>query len=221
MPDMINEEEYQSEFPSKKGSKTTDSIREEALKNALDIRKFEIDLYWKRAGYFWAFIAVAFTGYFAILIEGEKHFPEIKGDLLLVASGIGLFMSLCWFCVNKGSKYWQENWEKHVDWLEDDVMGPLYKRVLAYRHGKAGRFWPTKPYPFSVSKINQLLSFAICLVWLFLYGTHFIKIIKSGLTCHALMITGFLAVLIFVLFTCCKTGCYKESDIDKDIMHKR
>jgi hypothetical protein len=77
--------------------------------------------------------------------------------------------------VGKGSKYWQENWEKHVDWLEDDVMGPLYKRVLAYKYGKAGRLLPTKPYPFSVSKINQLLSFAICLVWAFLYGNLFLK----------------------------------------------
>ena len=32
---------------------------ETALEHALDIRKFEIELYWKRAAYVWAFIAAA------------------------------------------------------------------------------------------------------------------------------------------------------------------
>ena len=35
----------------------------EALRFALEIRKFEIELYWKRGTYFWAFIAVAFAAY--------------------------------------------------------------------------------------------------------------------------------------------------------------
>jgi len=39
---------------------------EKALQLAHDIRKFEIDLYWKRATYFWTFIAATFAGYFAI-----------------------------------------------------------------------------------------------------------------------------------------------------------
>ncbi len=34
-----------------------------ALELALEIRKFEIELYWKRATYFWAFITIALAGY--------------------------------------------------------------------------------------------------------------------------------------------------------------
>jgi hypothetical protein len=41
-----------------------DDRQKAALALAHDIRKFEIDLYWKRATYFWAFIAVAFAGFF-------------------------------------------------------------------------------------------------------------------------------------------------------------
>ena len=37
---------------------------------ALDIRKFEIDLYWKRAAYFWTFIAAAFGAYFLMFNAG-------------------------------------------------------------------------------------------------------------------------------------------------------
>lgn len=35
----------------------------EAFKLAVDTRKFEIELYWKRATYFCAFIAMTFAGY--------------------------------------------------------------------------------------------------------------------------------------------------------------
>lgn len=34
-----------------------------ALATALDIRKYEIDLYWRRAAYFWTFIAAAFVAF--------------------------------------------------------------------------------------------------------------------------------------------------------------
>jgi hypothetical protein len=37
-----------------------------ALDAAIKTRNFEIELYWKRAAYFWTLIAVAFAGYFAI-----------------------------------------------------------------------------------------------------------------------------------------------------------
>ena len=36
---------------------------ENAFKTALDTRKFEIELYWKRTTYFWAFIAFFFSMY--------------------------------------------------------------------------------------------------------------------------------------------------------------
>ena len=34
---------------------------EKALEYALETRKFEIELYWERAKYFWAFIAASFA----------------------------------------------------------------------------------------------------------------------------------------------------------------
>jgi tRNA A-37 threonylcarbamoyl transferase component Bud32 len=56
MREQGERERYLADFPM-------GEVRKEALKQALDIRKFEIDLYWKRATYFWAFIAVSFAGY--------------------------------------------------------------------------------------------------------------------------------------------------------------
>src|ERR1700733_6777272 len=78
-----------------------------ALDLALDIRKFEIGLYWQRAAYFWTLIAAAFAGYFAIL-NGDKR-PE-RDDLAFVVNCIGLVFTWAWYLVNRGSKFWQENW---------------------------------------------------------------------------------------------------------------
>jgi hypothetical protein len=80
-----------------------------ALELALDIRKFEIGLYWQRAAYFWALIAAAFAGYFAILSADKLTDKEY---LAYIVSCIGLIFTWAWFLVNRGSKYWQENWGK-------------------------------------------------------------------------------------------------------------
>lgn len=159
----MTEEEYRKEF----GIDPYDREKlEAALEHALDIRKFEIDMYWKRATYFWALIAVAFAGYFAVL--AADHIPEKKFMAYTIAC-IGLLFTFAWFQVNRGSKYWQENWENHVDMLEDKVTGPLYKTVLS-RPGNDGLFEAriTGPATISASKTNQLVSLFVFFVWLVL-----------------------------------------------------
>jgi len=58
--------------------------------------------------------------------------------------------------VNKGSKFWQQNWEAHIDILEKEISGPLYK-TLNYRN--------SKPI-YSVSKINEKVSMFFIFAWL-------------------------------------------------------
>ena len=139
------------------------NIQKEALKHALDIRKFEIDLYWRRATYFWSLIVASFAGYFALQnVEISKRDPSS----IFIISCIGLLLSLGWYLVNKGSKYWQENWERHLDALEDEIIGPLHRTVIPSK--KMGWLYPHYGYPFSVSRVNQVISFIITIVWLFL-----------------------------------------------------
>lgn len=145
-----------------------ESIRKEALSHALDIRKFEIELYWKRAAYFWTFIGATFAGFIAVKASTSAN----EQDLSVMLSCLGLVFSFGWFCVNRGSKHWQENWEKHVDMLEDKVTGPLYKVVLTRRPPsnwkERGIHLITGPSPLSVSKINQIISIYVTVLWLFL-----------------------------------------------------
>jgi hypothetical protein len=133
------------------------SLNHEKAKEAFDrawtTRNFEIDLYWKRATYFWAIIASTFVGYFA-LVTSESYvnpdgFNHVEVYLLIC---IGFIFSTAWFLINKGSKTWQKNWEVHIDLLEDNFTGPLYKTINATR-------------TFSVSKINEIVSFGLILIW--------------------------------------------------------
>ena len=74
--------------------------------------------------------------------------------------------------MNRGSKHWQENWENHVDMLEDEMVGPLYKTVLtrpdAASVGEYVTGVITGPSPLSVSKINQIISLYVTALWVFL-----------------------------------------------------
>lgn len=165
---LMYEEEYNSKFETNKlkDEIKVDQITKEALEKALDIRKFEIDLYWKRATYFWGFLIVIFAGYFAVL--GAKledlSYREKLFSLLLI-SCLGFIFSYCWFLVNKGSKYWQNNWERHVDMLENKIMGPLYKTVIQEENKKGLISYITSAGEYSVSKVNQTLSFFLVIVW--------------------------------------------------------
>jgi hypothetical protein len=177
-------------------TKTTENTRiKNAIENALDIRKFEIDLYWKRANYFWLYNVSAFTAYFYVISNNTIEKKDVS-ILTLLITGIGVFLSLCWVFINIASKYYQENWEKHVDLLEDDYMGPLYKRTLEYE--KTRFEIPT----YSVSKINLLLSIGIVATW-FLLWTHII--FKIFVCCrfsniYADIIFGITLVLLGLLF---------------------
>lgn len=147
--------------------------RRKALEIALDTRKFEIDLYWKRATYFWAFIAASFAGYFALLSSDQiDHFR----GLTIVISIIGFFFSLGWYFANRGSKFWQENWEEHVSNLIEEDQVSIFNIVTTPTE-KFRKL--TGNYPFSVSKINQVLSLIVTIVWIVLlfgsviYTLHF------------------------------------------------
>lgn len=158
----INEDRYRASFAepdgSKKPEKEADSRAGRALAFALDIRKFEIELYWKRATYFWGFIAAAFAAYALTYKSGTAHEPWLS----LLFSCLGIVFSWAWFLANRGSKFWQQNWERHVDLLEDMTLGPLYKTVATSPDVDTGLFSAGR---YSVTKLNQLLSFFVTLVW--------------------------------------------------------
>jgi len=76
----------------------------ERARAVLDGRRLEIELFWRRALFFWGFIAAAFIA----LANSYGVHPR----LALAVSCFGVVCSYCWVKANRGSKYWHEAWEQ-------------------------------------------------------------------------------------------------------------
>jgi hypothetical protein len=174
----LTQAEYQAAFGM--SDEKLQPRQKEALAHALEIRRFEIELYWKRATYFWTFIAAAFAAYG--IIQSNSDLTQ-KRHLSVLVSVLGFVFSFAWQAVNRGSKKWQENWENHVALLEDEVIGPLYKTIIT-RPSPEGlpqriKHYLTGPSSYSVSKINQIISLFVLGVWLLLAVNSLLPISRS------------------------------------------
>jgi hypothetical protein len=138
-------------------SKATPELQKMILEYAADVRKFEIDLFWRRSLFFWGFISVAFVAYGVLLKQTDKEFA-------LAVSCFGLICSVAWTLQNRGSKYWQEAWEQKVETVEKEVLGAaLFSNWEPVK--KKGPWGAAK---FSVSKLAIALSDFTVFIWLVL-----------------------------------------------------
>jgi|GEM_PF-676302 len=208
-------------------AKGTESDRRyEAYRKAHEIRQFEIGLFWQRATYYWAFILAAFTAHFALLgllFSGEKDFsipelynlPGLSLFALSITSFFCYFFSLCWVLMNKGSKFWQNNWEGHIDELEQEFSGDLYKTILNTKNNNDFNILPFVPnaYDYSVSKITMLtsivlmvMSFLMLSFYLTIFGVRILRIDIDFKHCEpfnlAIGIIIFLMILTISFFFC-------------------
>lgn len=147
--DVVSEHQTASE----KGCK---SQLLEAYEKAHDVRKFEIDLYWKRALYFWGFEA-AFLVAFGQFLTTDDYEKQLVPLLLL--SLFSFVYTVLWCFALQGMKRWQENWEIHIDFLEKNISGCLYKTVLYKKNIQFGFY--------SVSRINEMVAVLLAVMWLF------------------------------------------------------
>lgn len=169
MKEIKNQTEYDKNLPLDEFH-----IEKYRLDVVLDIRKFEIELYWKRATYFWTFIAAAFAGYgFSLTyLRNIDNSNILKFRFLLCC--LGFIFSFGWLMANKGSKFWHVNWENHLNMLENRTIGPVHKTNV--NKTSYSNLWnPTKAYACSVSKINHILSLFISIIWLSLISNFFFE----------------------------------------------
>lgn len=203
----LSKEQYYERFGLKlKGSElivVNRSLLTYAYTKAWENRNFEIDKFWIRAAYFWGFIVLIFGGYITVLTNRNAHeIITMHLDLYLLL--LGLLFSIAWYLVIKGSKSWQENWEKHIDFLEDYISGPLYKTI----YYKGRRY-------YSVSKLNEIMAMAVIVVWLILLLQILIKRYSIDINDRTdwiptIAIFGTLICIIVMLFGYCG-GQYKSN----------
>lgn len=199
---ITTKSDYLSLFPDDKES-SLERKRALALKEAQDIRKFEINLYWKRTGFFWAFITVIYATLFNVLckyIECSATY-SVFIPVISALAGLGFFFSLAWHMVNKGSKFWQKNWETHVCLLERSEIGPLYDVYLNPRGSICEKLCPIKPFDFSVTKVNMWASALMSIISL-IAGVGLVIWLcqKSNCIWFSILPAGIIALLAILVF---------------------
>lgn len=131
---------------------------QEEITKAFDIahenRKLEIQLFWQRSLFFWGFVAAALIGYVGALKE--------NAHLTIVFALFGLVCSIVWSQGNRGSKYWQEYWEKKVNFYQHHSTGNIFYD----RKPTIPRLWEMfEGRRISVSKLTMALSDFTVFLW--------------------------------------------------------
>jgi hypothetical protein len=168
---------------------------EKRLQIAIETRAFEIELFWKRSIFFWGFISVALVGYATL--------RSTSSDLALVISCFGMVCSAAWTLLNRGSKYWQENWETKVHDEEWNVLGsPLFGEQEDVQRKGFGWLQARK---YSVSKLLIALSDYVLFMWLGLTVWRTVRLFQQfegsfrEIALSAFAIGSFLYVALLVL----------------------
>ena len=162
---------------------------EAARKLAHDIRQFEIELYWKRATYFWAFQLIAFTTLGLLFKDGNiGGLGKLPLGRLLIPAPIGVITALAGYLTARGSKFWQKNWEAHVDLLEDETKKRLTHVILCRNAPQ-----------FSVSRINQRLLAYLTFGWAAVLIVGAIPKAAKYLDTHSSCL-GYIALFITLVF---------------------
>jgi hypothetical protein len=186
------------------------------LSKAWEIRNFEIDLFWKRTGYFSVLVGALFIAYYTIV--GQNSPTNNQEFYKIIISFLGFMASLVWFLSNKGSKFWQENWELHIDYIEKiSEQNKIHSLVLSKNNKRLDLLGA---YEFSVSKLNTLFSFIVSLAWLEILICNIVSIFE--LKCWQ-YIAGFgfiilITISIFLLIRSCKSSFrgYSKGFVDEN-----
>lgn len=171
----------------------------ESYDKAHDIRKFEIDLYWKRTTYVWTLISalIAISG--ALLAANfriSSSSTENKSLLILVGviAIIGVFITIISSRILKSGEYWQKNWEYHVNMLEPLFSGRLYATLLS-----------TNKVRHSITTLNHSLYYFFLGTWLLLAEGIYIALEKPS---SIITLVIFLAVYSLLVYL---VACFIDS----------
>ncbi len=124
--------------------------------------QFELELFWKRTGFFWLIVGATFVA------SSASQSPRIQTAI----ASFGFVCSMVWTLGNRGSKYWYQNWENKLKDAEKGVTGTLYgdpesEVPVRWRWslGGLGEWW-FQAKRFSPSKLSIALSDYVLALWL-------------------------------------------------------
>jgi len=147
---------------------------EELYKIAINTRNMEIGLFWQRSNYFLVLNTAIAVGFFSVK----------ESEYQLALSVLGALVSVLWFLINIGSKYWQSRWEHRASLIEtrlgdnidmfsaskevtdSDVRASLLNHKKVKQLSLYDRWVMRKP---SVSKIMSWLAAIFIALWLSIF----------------------------------------------------
>lgn len=223
---------------------------EKALDFAIRTREFEIGLFWKRSNMFMLLTGAAFVGLYTVTnasgiynllitrLSKKGHSLDdaitnlIQGSYFyaLIIAFAGLVFAIAWHLICRGSLFWQKNWEAHIAALQRPLMGPIYDYAHYDDDDATNKVCnPLEAYPFSVSKIMNVTTFAVILFWFIALITIIMDIaglnpvaslfkLLQNLKGWWLAIGGIIIIgAIFLLFVClCKSGFADKNTHEAD-----
>lgn len=182
----------------------TPEARKTLLEIAIDNRKFEIDLLWRRTLIFWGFISVL------LIVAWTTHANRV------VATGvsfIGLVFSVIWSLANRGSKAWQESWEVKSAHCVEKYCGAsqFYKREP---ENQDNVFFVLRSRGYSLSRLLIAASDFMVFVWvsLLIYLTPFEKIILTKKSLGSVFVYFCIGYIVYVVCACKSRGKVRCSD---------
>ena len=151
------------------------------LNRATHYRDFEIKASWVRSKYFILFLGALFVAYYTMkkndlvlqqfILQNGYMIKQIPIQtsmfpkwMFLLITGLGTTISFVWYWVNRGSKMIYENWEHHIDFIEQEYGIGNISRIHCYKY--FDKLKPLDIYPISPSKANTLVSLLISISFL-------------------------------------------------------
>ena len=151
----------------------------------------------------------------ALLGLCDKVEQDLIYALLITVECVGVVAAFAWVCANRGSKYWQVNWEQYVDALGKNFIGPLFQHPIDPTSNNEKRY--------SVSKVNLTLSWYIFGVWIAILVLTIVAWCISSCCCQSDSCITFCLLLLFsilifggsIVALCC-LGCRCIGGKDQD-----
>jgi len=165
----MSEEKKETDF-LKTYKRAKDTFGINLYDKVLDLRKFEIENFWKRTLFFWGTIALIYAGSFNAKLDNYQ----------IIIPLIGLLFNIIFSLSTRGSKYWQEHWETIAIIYENELKFDLFKHDTQNLVNKNSKSRFTKPYRFSVSKLTMLLSDLSVLLWGILWFKELLVLLKKN-----------------------------------------
>lgn len=134
-----------------------ESSLKECLQIAIDNRKLEIELLWKRS--------LAFAGFVAALFVAITQSGVEQQQLKIVLGAAGAVLSFVWSLANRASKSWQESWELKAKAYSQLLYG---SRLVFAREeqDQSDVLFLLRPRKLSVSRLLMVVSDFTFLFWI-------------------------------------------------------